>query len=448
MVSNIRTLISLLIVFCLITACKSADSGVRKTTLSTSTIHTLASLMQPAKLLGPTFTSLDIQHLYGIDSLLQRGFTGQGQTVIVFALSSNPTLQQDMNIFDQKFNLPSVDLQVIPPNPVPEDPPSWADTTHLETQMDVEAVHTMAPGAKIIVLQLPEELTGPAATPPANCSQDIESQQEYIGVEKLFQQVSYTIDHQLGYIISFSGGAYTEWFIERHCLLQQLQPWNSFLQQAATQHHITFFFPSDDVGGTVTFYADSPWVVGVGGTTIQPVGSTFQETAWTGSGGGFSDFPMPSYQKVLPPMTWKQFYVFNPRRITTPQMLQVINQRGIPDVSAMASYPPIAIPGGTRLQGFPVYVSGKLHIIGGTSLSTPLWAGIQAIANQMAGHPLGFINPGLYKLAISPTYHQDFHDITTGNNTIFSATPGWDPATGLGTPNAEKLIPDLIAAMK
>jgi hypothetical protein len=78
-----------------------------------------------------------------------------------------------------------------------------------------------------------------------------------------------------------------------------------------------------------------------------------------------------------------------------------------------------------------------------------------AIANQMAGHPLGFINPGLYKLAGSNTYQQDFHDIVTGDNTNaaakvqgYSAVPGWDAVTGLGTPNAEKLIPDLIAAMK
>ena len=80
-----------------------------------------------------------------------------------------------------------------------------------------------------------------------------------------------------------------------------------------------------------------------------------------------------------------------------------------------------------------------------------------AIANQKAGHPLGFINPGLYKLAQSSTYAQDFHDITIGNNSVslkgvkvegYAAASGWDPVTGLGSPNAERLIPDLIAAMK
>jgi hypothetical protein len=73
----------------------------------------------------------------------------------------------------------------------------------------------------------------------------------------------------------------------------------------------------------------------------------------------------------------------------------------------------------------------------------------------MAKHPLGFINPGLYKLAVSATYQRDFHDITEGNNTNLQAgvkgyqtAAGWDPVTGLGTPNAENLIPDLIAALK
>ena len=71
----------------------------------------------------------------------------------------------------------------------------------------------------------------------------------------------------------------------------------------------------------------------------------------------------------------------------------------------------------------------------------------------MAGHPLGFINPALYKLGLGSTYNQDFHDVTLGNNSVpnigiqgYSAVAGWDPVTGWGTPNAAKLIPDLIAA--
>jgi subtilase family serine protease len=84
-----------------------------------------------------------------------------------------------------------------------------------------------------------------------------------------------------------------------------------------------------------------------------------------------------------------------------------------------------------------------------------VWAAILAIGDQMAGRSLGFINPTLYKLATTSSYTRDFHDITVGNNSInvgsvdvqgYPATQGWDPITGLGSPNVEKLLPDLIAA--
>jgi len=75
----------------------------------------------------------------------------------------------------------------------------------------------------------------------------------------------------------------------------------------------------------------------------------------------------------------------------------------------------------------------------------------------MAGHPLGFINPALYKLAMSSKYTQDFRDITVGNNSIndghvnvtgYDAEKGWDPVTGWGSPIADKLLPDLIATVQ
>ena len=133
-------------------------------------------------------------------------------------------------------------------------------------------------------------------------------------------------------------------------------------------------------------------------------------------------------------------------RFTRAAALKSTLERGVPDVSGDAD-PSTAMA---------IYAGGW-QLIGGTSASAPLWAAIAALANQMAGHPLGFLNPALYKLAASNTYAQDFHDITQGNNarTVngiivpgYAAAPGWDPVTGLGSPNAEKLILDLIAAMK
>ena len=90
--------------------------------------------------------------------------------------------------------------------------------------------------------------------------------------------------------------------------------------------------------------------------------------------------------------------------------------------------------------------------LGGTSLSCPQWAGLVALADQMHGGGLGLINSTLYDLAADPTtYADDFYDVTTGNNQAvpnvpgYPATPGWDPVTGLGTPNAANLLPDLAA---
>jgi subtilase family serine protease len=85
----------------------------------------------------------------------------------------------------------------------------------------------------------------------------------------------------------------------------------------------------------------------------------------------------------------------------------------------------------------------------GDSASTPFWAGLIALADQQAGHPLGFVNPAIYQIARGPLYHKAFHDITTGNNTVsyngvtiagYQAGPGWDPVTGWGTPNAQVLV--------
>jgi subtilase family serine protease len=98
---------------------------------------------------------------------------------------------------------------------------------------------------------------------------------------------------------------------------------------------------------------------------------------------------------------------------------------------------------------------GKTYLrnSGGTSATAPLWAGLIALANQYAGRHLGFVNPALYRIARSGSYHRAFHDITTGNNTVrfpprtfpgYRAEPGWDPVTGLGSPDAQVLIP-LIA---
>ena len=92
--------------------------------------------------------------------------------------------------------------------------------------------------------------------------------------------------------------------------------------------------------------------------------------------------------------------------------------------------------------------------IGGTSLSCPQWAGLVAIADQINGGGLGLINPALYKIGANPArYAADFFDVATNNTNQtdasvpgYPSTTGWDPVTGLGTPNAMNLVPDLVQA--
>jgi subtilase family serine protease len=119
--------------------------------------------------------------------------------------------------------------------------------------------------------------------------------------------------------------------------------------------------------------------------------------------------------------------------------------RGIPDVAYQAS----------ARTGVLVYDAGEggWFIVGGTSSGSPQWAGLIAMADQMKGSDVGFINPALYSIANNPAkYAADFHDVTTGNNQLdpsipgYSASTGWDAVTGLGSPDAANLLPDLVAA--
>src|SRR6185437_13142322 len=143
----------------------------------------------------------------------------------------------------------------------------------------------------------------------------------------------------------------------------------------------------------VNFPADVPWVTAVGGTTLISASDGTSETAWDGSGGGFSTFfAEPDYQQGLS------------------QNLQseLNKRRGVPDIAANAD----------PLSAMAIYIDGQWQQVGGTSAATPTWAAIIAVANQMAGHPLGFINPALYKIATSRQAASDFRDITSGNNSF------------------------------
>jgi subtilase family serine protease len=212
------------------------------------------------------------------------------------------------------------------------------------------------------------------------------------------------------------------------------------LQQAAG-HRVTVVASSGDTGVIsdngppvqVSLPASDPLVLGAGGTALGAstfTGAYHGEMAWNAdaaaSGGGYSSlFPRPAYQVGVP---------------------RIGRMRGVPDVAADAdSSTAMAL----------MFTGGVPLPAQGTSAATPLWAAVIALADQDAGHHLGFVNPAIYAIARSPAYHRAFHDVTTGDNSVFwparlftgyTAGPGWDPVTGWGSPNARILVPLLAHA--
>jgi subtilase family serine protease len=186
--------------------------------------------------------------------------------------------------------------------------------------------------------------------------------------------------------------------------------------------------------------------------------STFagqREVGWIASGGGYSIlFPRPTFQDTLPPGST---YVGSSVGAPGPNA----NMRGVPDIAYQASSRtgmlvymslPATKTSGTGCGGANPCSIGW-YVVGGTSCGSPQWAGLIAIADQMAKKDLGYTNPALYQIANDPVkYANDYFDVTVGNNQLdpsipgYSASPGWDAVTGLGSPNVANLLPDSIAA--
>jgi subtilase family serine protease len=175
--------------------------------------------------------------------------------------------------------------------------------------------------------------------------------------------------------------------------------------------------------------AASRYVVGVGGTVLYTTGTNpdhrFLEYGWPFGGGGASPFiAAPAYQHGV-------------AGLSTPCLVNLSQLcRGLPDVSAQS--------GDVLSNGYSIVTQGKDSVGGGTSLSSPLWAGMWARVNSTApGGSYGFANETLYRLGKNPgTQARDFYDIVLGTNVQHLALPGWDYVTGWGSPDLAHLIQD------
>ena len=394
-------------------------------------------------------TPAQIKGAYGIPST----FDGSGQTVTIIDAYAAPTILQDANQWSINRGLPTFQgsqfQQVVAPGTFhhPEsgqkqDPQGW----YGEETLDVESVHGMAPGANVIFVGAP------------NNFRDLDA------------ALNHVVDRHIGQIVTNSYGYPTELLPTGYILSVEA----SILQGVVEGMGIYFSSGDNSDESLVVGYrtadwpASSPFVTAVGGTSLA-VGaannylfetgwgtrtSSWNGTSWSptppgswiyGAGGGVSRvFAEPSYQVNVVPAS-----VFN---------IQGRTGRAVPDIAAVGDPNTGYIVGET--QTFPDgTVKYSEYRLGGTSLSSPLMAGIMALADQSAGHPHGFANPLFYAhasgftditdpsstVAVVRTNFNNGVDASAGlsyrlrtmNQTLsLRTTPGWDDVTGMGTPNS------------
>jgi subtilase family serine protease len=407
------------------------------------------------------YTPTQYRAAYGLQGLVKKGINGHGVTVEISDAYAAPTIVSDVNTYSRRHGLPPLRpgqfRQVLPRSYDHEKlcgPQGW----YGEETLDVEAVHGMAPGAKIVFVGGADCLHG------------------------LVRAWANSIDHHLAQITSNSWTVTAGEGTEGEALSGgYVRFFNEYALEAALTG-IGDYFASGDAGDdtasvghkAVDFPAADPWVTAVGGTSVG-IGSRGQylwETGWSqdysslvkgawkptppgsyggGAGGGTSKlFAQPFYQRGRVPRSISEYYSRVPHR-------------AVPDV-AMPADPNTGLLVG-ETQKFPNGTHYGEYRIGGTSLATPLMAGVMAIADDAAGFAHGFANPALYDLLGTRALHDvlaprhrvaqvrtDYKNYlngakgkiwslaTTGLNTKIFTARGYDDMTGVGSPNGTRFI--------
>jgi subtilase family serine protease len=364
----------------------------RRNTRESKRSSTVRLYLEPleARDLPSVFTPAQIRHAYGFDQItFNNGHVkadGSGQTIAIVEAFHDPRIASDLHYFDWIFGLPD------PPNfmqvnqrggpTFPAVNPAWA----LETALDVEWAHAVAPRANILLVE------ADSAT-----------------MTDLLAAVNYARYQPGVVVVSMSWGS-PEFSHET--------AYDPYFTTPAGHSGITFVASSGDTGGGTSYPAVSPNVLAVGGTSlsVSPFGNYLSETAWSGSGGGVSLYETkPSFQLGVP-----------------------AGRRATPDVALNADpytgnyiYDTVAYAG----------IAGWFQDAG-TSAGAAEWAGLIALADQgraLSGRgSLSNAQALLYYLPAS-----DFHDITTGSNG-YAAGPGFDFVTGRGTPIAPLIVQHLL----
>jgi subtilase family serine protease len=328
-------------------------------------------------------------------------YKGSGETIAIIDAYGSPSIQNDVKVFDTQFGLPSINLTILTPFGKVGRNSGWA----LETSLDVEWSHAMAPDANILLIEAPSASTTYLIT----------------------DSINYIVNHTDANVVSMSWGA-----AESGLTSSELSQYSSTFAYAEN-HGLILVAASGDSGAndgttspTVNYPASDPSVVGAGGTTLQLTDITATsasysyEYAWNSSGGGVSGFfPEPSYQSNA--------------GISAAG-------RAVPDVSYDANpNTGFWIYDSTTYEGLKGWIE-----VGGTSASSPQWAAIFTEAQQKLGS-LVFngvnVHSELYSVySNGAEYAAAFHDITVGYNGYYYAGPGYDEVTGIGSPDVGALI--------
>jgi len=417
---------------------------------------------------GCGYSPSNLYAAYNLNGLYAEGFDGAGQTIVIVDWCGSPTILSDANVFSKKFGLPALTSSNFNILNIPA--PSVCASVDMEVNLDVEWAHAIAPGANLDLV-----------VPPTASFEDVD------------EAVFYAANNGLGNVIS---GSYSspEFFTDPTELAKE----NLISEIAAVLGVATNFasgdsgnYSTDHIPPTVSVPADLPWATGVGGVSLalHSDNSIAFQTGWEshvsileaggviydpprnlnfygfdgGSGGGPSAyFAKPWFQSSLSG-----------------------NFRQVPDVSWLAD----PFTGAAVLISEPKQIPEQLWFaVGGTSLSTPMFSALWAIANQEAGTPLGQAAPYLYSMpsstitdvapyvpghnvtaviqesstvtnsytpsetleVVEPLFGKFYSaiwdsvdgqkatlDVSFGQEYHQKVTPGWDDVTGLGTPNAQ-----------
>jgi hypothetical protein len=372
---------------------------------------------QSASPAGEGYTPAQLRQAYGFNQIaLPAGVTfndaGKGQTIAIIDGLDDPYIRSDVQTFDQAFNIGGAAhdptntsfLKVVNENGGSDlPPPDNGDVDYgLETSLDVEWAHAMAPGASILLV----ETSSPFGLSDLNTAIEFAARQPNVSVISM----------------SFGFGDWpSDYYLD-----------NIFTTPTGHQG-VSFIASAGDSGGNFPEYPGmSPNVLSVGGTTLPPDAAgnpaRAQEFAWTFGGGGISSTEAePSYQSGVQSTGFR----------TGPDLAYDADQNtGVAVYDTL--YANALSPGKPWLK------------VGGTSMGAPQISSLVAIVNQLRvaqreatlDGPNQLL-PAIYQIAA--TDPNAFQDVTSGNNG-FPAGPGYDFATGVGTPNARYLVPDLVAA--